>query len=249
MAPGQRRTERQQEVWVATAKLPALIGHVFYGALNGVLRDGNFDDFAESPCGPFHKECGRPGIPPGIYFRMIFVRYFEGIDSQRGIAWRCRDSLSLHKFLGYSLHENTTVCSSLIRIRQRLLLKVFEEVFAFVLSLIEEHGLLKGKTVGVDSTLLEANAAMDSPRAVDCQSIKHRHRPLRITDETFQTGLAGSFESIPARTGKRTSAGWPKPKVSRSTATMTCGSSIENAKARRFRIRTGKVSATPTPAS
>ena len=162
MALGQRRTARQLEMWVATAKLPASIGHVFYDALNGVLRDGKFDDFAESLCGPYYKEGGRPGIPPGIYFRMIFVGYFEGIDSQRGIAWRCRDSLSLRKFLGYELHENTPEHSSLTRIRQRLPLKVFEEVFAFVLSLVEEHGLLKGKTVGVDSTLLEANAAMKS---------------------------------------------------------------------------------------
>jgi len=162
MAVGQRRTERQQEFWVATAKLPSSIGHVFYDALNRVLCDGKFDNFAESLCEPFYKEGGRPGIPPGIYFRMIFVGYFEGIDSQRGIAWRCRDSLSLRKFLGYELHENTPDHSSLTRIRHRLPLEVFESVFAFVLSLVEEHGLLKGKTVGVDSTLLEANAAMKS---------------------------------------------------------------------------------------
>jgi len=162
MSLGQRRTERQQELWVATAKLPASIGHVFYDALNGVLRDGKFDRIAESLCEPFYKEGGRPGIPPGIYFRMIFVGYFEGIDSQRGIAWRCRDSLSLRKFLGYELDETTPEHSSLTRIRQRLPMDVFEQVFAFVLSLVEEHGLLKGKTVGVDSTLLEANAAMKS---------------------------------------------------------------------------------------
>jgi transposase len=135
---------------------------VFYDALNRVLRGGKFDGFAESLCEPFYKEGGRPGIPPGIYFRMIFLGYFEGIGSQRGIAWRCRDSLSLRKFLGYELHENTPEHSSLTRIRQRLPLEVFEQVFAFVLSLVEEHGLLKGKTVGVDSTLLEANAAMKS---------------------------------------------------------------------------------------
>ena len=81
MALGQRRTERQQELWVATSKLPASIRHVFYDALNGVLRDAKFDSFAESLCGPFYKEGGRRGIPPGIYFRMIFVGYFEGIDS------------------------------------------------------------------------------------------------------------------------------------------------------------------------
>ena len=114
------------------------------------LRDAKFDNFAESLCGPFHKEGGRRGIPPGIYFRVIFVGYFEGIDSQRGIAWRCGESLSLRAFLGYELHENTPDHSSMTRIRQRLPLDVFEQVFAFVLSLVEEHGLLKGKTVGVD---------------------------------------------------------------------------------------------------
>ena len=86
MALGQRRAERQQELWVATAKLPASIGHVFYDALNRVLRDGKFDNFAESLCKPFYKDGGRPGIPPGIYFRMVFVGYFEGIDSQRGVV-------------------------------------------------------------------------------------------------------------------------------------------------------------------
>lgn len=162
MALGQRDTERQQELWVATAKLPTSIGHVFYDALNRVLRDGQFDNFAESLCQPFYKKGGRRSIPPGVYFRMVFVGYFEGIDSQRGIAWRCEDSLSLRKFLGYSLDKSTPDHSSLTRIRQRLPLEVFEQIFAFVLSLVEEHGLLKGKTVGVDSTLLEANAAMKS---------------------------------------------------------------------------------------
>ena len=162
MALGQRDTERQQELWVVAAKLPTSIGHVFYDALNRVLRDGQFDNFAESLCQAFYKKGGRRSIPPGVYFRMVFVGYFEGIDSQRGIAWRCEDSLSLRKFLGYPLDKSTPDHSSLTRIRQRLPLAVFEQVFAFVLSLVEEHGLLKGKTVGVDSTLLEANAAMKS---------------------------------------------------------------------------------------
>jgi transposase len=162
MAPGQRRTERQQKMWVATAKLPASIGHVFYDVLNSVLRDGQFGPFAESLGEPLYEEGCRPCIPPGIYFRMNLGEYFEGIDSQQGIAWRCRDSLSLRKFLEYELNEKTPEHSSLTRIRQRLPLDVFEQVFAFVLSLVEKDGLLTGKTVGVDSTLQEANAAMKS---------------------------------------------------------------------------------------
>lgn len=107
MALGHRRTERQEEFWVATSKLPGSISHVFYDGLNGLLRDGSFDEFVETLCEAYYEDDGRPGIPPGIYFRMIFVGYFEGLDSQRGIAWRCGDSLSLRKFLGYGLAENT----------------------------------------------------------------------------------------------------------------------------------------------
>ena len=102
----------------ATSKLPVTIGHVFYDALNSVLRDWDFDTFAKSLCEPSREENGRPGIPPGIYFRMIFVGYFECIDSRRGIAWRCRNSLSSRKLPGYELHENTPEHSSLTRIRQ-----------------------------------------------------------------------------------------------------------------------------------
>ncbi len=103
---------------------------------------------------------GRPGIPPGVYFRMVFAGYFEGIDSQRGIAWRCSDSLSMKAFLGLAPHENSPDHSSMTNTRKRLPMEVFGEVFSFVLALAEVHKLLKGKTLGVDSTMLEANAAM-----------------------------------------------------------------------------------------
>ena len=105
---------------------------------------------------------GRPGIPPGVYFRMLLVGYFEGLGSQRGIAWRCADSLSLREFLGVPLAEETPDHSSLTRVRDRLPLSVHVAVFQFVLRLADEHGLLKGKTVGVDATTLEADAAMKS---------------------------------------------------------------------------------------
>ena len=108
----------------------------------------------------YADELGRPSIPPGVYFRMLLVGYFEGIDSQRGIAWRCADSLSLRSFLGVPIGESTPDHSSLTRIRERLPLEIHEEVFVFVLKLAHERKLLRGKTVAIDSTTLEANAAM-----------------------------------------------------------------------------------------
>jgi len=159
---GRRRRERQQEFWIASNDV-VVSSHVFYDKLNELLGENRFDDFVETLCEPFYAPGqGRDSIPPGVYFRMLLVGYFEGIDSQRGIAWRCADSLSLRKFLGSVLNENTPDHSSLTRVRDRLSLEVHEQVFAFVLALAEKHQLLKGRTALVDSTTLEANAAMKS---------------------------------------------------------------------------------------
>lgn len=164
MSLGRHKEEQQQNFWVATVDLPRSEGHVFYRKLNGLLRDAGFDRFVETLCEPYyHDTQGRPGIPPGVYFRMLVVGYFEGIGSQRGIAWRCADSLSLREFLGISLAENTPDHSSLTRVRDRLPLEVHAAVFQFVLQVAEAKGLLKqGKTIAVDATTLEANAAMKS---------------------------------------------------------------------------------------
>lgn len=163
MALGRRRRQRQQEFWITAEDLPDVPRHVFYEKLNAVLDEGGFDDFVEELCRAYYaKDLGRPGIPPGTYFRMLFVGDFEDIDSQRGIAWRCADSLSLKAFLGYRPQEQTPEHSSLSRIRDRLPMEVYEQVFARVLSLAEEHRLLKGKTARVDAAILEANASMHS---------------------------------------------------------------------------------------
>jgi len=162
MALGKRKDE-QQEIWVATTDLPKSPGHVFYRKLNQVLAAAEFDRMVERICQPYyHDHIGRPGIPPGVYFRMLLVGYFEGIGSQRGIAWRCGDSLSLREFLGIPLPEGTPDHSSLTNVRDRLPLEVHTAVFQLVLKLADEKGLLKGKTVAVDSSTLEANAAMKS---------------------------------------------------------------------------------------
>ena len=162
MALGKRRDE-QQEMWVTTTSLPKSQGHVFYRKVNQLLAETDFDRTVEKICRPYyHSHIGRPGIPPGVYFRMLLVGYFEGIGSQRGIAWRCGDSLSLREFLGTPLTEETPDHSSLTKVRDRLPLEVHTVVFQLVLKLAAEKGLLKGKTVAVDSTTLEANAAMKS---------------------------------------------------------------------------------------
>ena len=157
-----RRKEKQSELFIPTARLATGSGHPFYTKLNAVLADAGFDEFVEKKCAPYYKEGGRPGIPPGVYFSMLFIGYLEGLDSQRGIAWRCADSLALRAFLGVALSEATPVHASMTIIRQRLPERVFDAVFTFVLALLEQKGLLRGKTVGIDATTLEANAAMKS---------------------------------------------------------------------------------------
>jgi transposase len=156
-----KRPDEQQEMWVATTSLPKSEGHVFYRKLNQLLAEAEFDRTVEKICQPYyHSHIGRPGIPPGVYFRMLLVGYFEGLGSQRGIAWRCGDSLSLREFLGIPLTEPTPDHSSLTRVRDRLPLEVHAAVFQWVLKRAAEKGLLKGQTVAVDATTLEANAAM-----------------------------------------------------------------------------------------
>jgi len=162
MAMGRRNVEAQGQLWVPTSQLPRSPGHVFYVKLNELLAEAGFDRWVENLCQPYYAETGRPGIPPGVYFRMLLVGYFEGISSQRGIAWRCADSLSLRKFLGLASNEESPDHSSLSVIRERLPHEVHVAVFEWVLTLAREKHALNGKTLGVDSTTLEANAAMKS---------------------------------------------------------------------------------------
>jgi len=168
MAMGKRETERQDELWIPTAQLPEAPGHPFYRRLNQLLGEGGFDRFVEGLCaGFYHESLGRPSIPPGVYFRMLLIGYFEGIDGERGIAWRCADSRTLSGFLGYGPTEATPDHSTLSVIRRRIDLETHEAVFAWVLKLLAAKGLLKGKTIGVDATTLEANAAMRSIVRID----------------------------------------------------------------------------------
>jgi IS5 family transposase len=162
MALGKRRRE-QQSLLVSTTSLPQSPGHPFYEKLNRLLSEAQFDEYVEELCGPHYADgVGRPGIPPGVYFRMLFVGYFEGLDSQRAIAWRCHDSRSLQSFLGYAITDPTPEHSSLTVIRNRLPQSIHEQVFTKILAIAQEKKLLKVKSTAVDSTLIEAEAAMKS---------------------------------------------------------------------------------------
>jgi transposase len=163
MAMGHREEERQAPLFVPHSEIPRGPGHVFYDRLAGLLAKHGFDAFVEERCARFYAaRMGRPSIPPGVYFRMLMIGYFEGLDSERGIAWRCQDSFSLRRFLGFGPTEDTPDHSTLCKLRQALDLETHREVFGWVLALLAREKVLRGKTLGVDATTLEANAALRS---------------------------------------------------------------------------------------
>lgn len=163
MAMGRVDRESQRDFWVATQDLPRSPGHVFYEELNTILARAGFDDFCESQCRKFYADVmGRPSVAPGVYFRMLMVGYFEKLDSERQIVWRCRDSLSLREFLRLGVEGDVPDHSSLSRTRHRIDLDTHRLMFEWVLTRLRERDLLSGKTVGVDSSTIEANAAMRS---------------------------------------------------------------------------------------
>jgi transposase len=163
MAMGTRKMrERQEELWYG-GELPTAPGHPFYKRLNEVLDNAKFDRFCEKSCaGFYHQKLGRPSLPPGQYFRIMMIGFFEGLDSERGIAWRLADSLTLRQFLSIGWDEKTPDHVTISRTRRLIPAATHQRIFSFVLEQLAQAGLLKGKTIGVDSTTLEANAAMKS---------------------------------------------------------------------------------------
>jgi transposase len=160
MALGRQR-ERQADILVSWSEMPRSPGHVFYDKLQTVLMASEFDRFVETQCAAdYASRRGRPSLPPGRYFRMLLVGYFEGIDSERGLEWRCADSLSLREFLRLGERDRVPDHSWLSRTRSRLPLEVHDKVFTWVLKLLNERGLIKGERVGVDASTIEANAAL-----------------------------------------------------------------------------------------
>jgi transposase len=163
MAMGRRRGGQKQEVLFYAAERAQAPGHPFYQRLNRVLDEAGFDEYCEKACEKFyHDRLGRPSMAPGVYFRLLLIGFFEGLDSERGIAWRVADSLSLRQFLRYGMNETTPDHVTVSRTRRLYDEQTHQEVFEFVLKQVARRGLLKGKTVGIDATTLEANAAMKS---------------------------------------------------------------------------------------
>ena len=170
MAMGKRKRHQQQPLFIAAADLPRSVSHPFYVKLNEVLAGWKFDELVERLCQPFyHEAMGRPGLEPGRYFRLLLLGYFEGIDSERGIAWRCADSSSVRSFVGYAVDEAGTDHSTISRTRRLIDLETHKEVFQWVLKVLADYDLISGKTLGIDATTLEANAAMRSIVRKDTQ--------------------------------------------------------------------------------
>jgi transposase len=163
MAMGRKRKRPQDTMWVATSDLPKSPGHPFYKRLNQVLAANSFDAFVEAACRRFYAaKMGRPSLPPGRYFRLMLLGYFEGLGSERAMAWRAADSLAIRSFLGVELDEAAPDHSTISRTRRLIDVETHERVFTWVLERLAKGGLLVGKTIGIDATTLEANAAMRS---------------------------------------------------------------------------------------
>src|SRR5256885_780148 len=163
MAMGRRRDRAHTPgLWIATNDLPTTGGHPFYRRLNQILDAHGFDAFVEAQCAAFYATRGRPSLAPGLYVRLLLIGYFEGLDSERGIAWRAADSLALRGFLGVGLADTPPDHSTISRTRRLIAVETHQAVFRWVLELLAEKELLQGKTIGIDATTLEANAAMRS---------------------------------------------------------------------------------------
>ncbi len=160
---GKRKRERQKAMWVSASELPKSPGHPFYVRLNQALEAAGFDEFVEKACRGFYAPVlGRPGLVPGRYVRLLLVGYFEGLDSERGIAWRAADSMAIRSFLGLEPEEAAPDHSTISRNRRLIDVETHRQVFTWIQERLGEAGLLVGKTVSIDGTTLEANAAMRS---------------------------------------------------------------------------------------
>ena len=209
-----RQGQQQADLMVGWAELPRSPGHAFYDRLQAVLTEAGFDGFVEQQCAAHYADKqGRPSLPPGRYFRMHLVGYFEGIDSERGLEWRCADSLSLREFLRLGTSEPVPDHSWLSRTRSRLPLEVHAAVFTWVLRRLAEHGLIRGDRIGVDASTMEANAALRSIVRRDSGE-GYREMLKRLAKESgIATPTADDLIRLDRqRTGKRLSnQDWASP--------------------------------------
>jgi transposase len=214
MAMGTRKhRQRQEDLWITHAELATAPGHPFYERLGRLLDTEKFDEFAESQCAHFYDPTnGRPSLPPGTYFRLLMIGYFEGLDSERGIAWRAADSLALRQFLGVGLDEDTPNHSTISRTRRLIDLETHRNILQWVLGKLADRGLLKGRTVGIDATTLEANAAM---RSIVRRDTGANYEEF-LSDLARQSGIATPTRDDLARVdgtrkNKASNADWTSP--------------------------------------
>jgi len=212
MAMGKRKSE-QAPLWISTTELPVSPGHPFYMRLNEVLDAAGFDRFVEDQCRPFYAPVmGRPSLAPGRYFRLLLVGYFEGLDSERGIAWRAADSLAVRHFLGLGLDEAAPDHSTISRTRRLIDIEAHQAVFTWVQERLVDAQLLRGKTIAVDATTLEANAAMRSIVRRDTGESYQQFLTRLATASGLKTPTREALARLDRRRKKRTAnAEWVNP--------------------------------------
>jgi transposase len=212
MAMGKRKSE-QAPLWIPTTELPVSPGHPFYVRLNEILDAAGFDRFVEEQCRSFYAPVmGRPSLAPGRYFRLLLVGYFEGLDSERGIAWRAADSLAVRHFLGLGLDEAAPDHSTISRTRRLIDVEAHQAVFTWVQERLVEAHLLRGKTLAVDATTLEANAAMRSIVRRDTGESYQKFLTRLATASGLKTPSRAALARLDRRRQKRTSnAEWVNP--------------------------------------
>src|SRR5437667_1361991 len=212
MAMGKRKSE-QAPMWVASTDLPVSPGHPFYARLNAILDEAGFDRFAEEQCRQFYAPVmGRPGLPPGRYFRLLLVGYFEGLDSERGIRWRAADSLAVRNFVGLGLDTVAPDHSTVSRTRRLIALETHRAVFTWVQDQLAAAGLLKGRTVAIDATTVEANAAMRSIVRRDTGETYQEFLTRLAAESGIKTPTREALARLDRRRKKRTSNDdWKNP--------------------------------------
>jgi len=200
-------------LWVATSDLPKSPGHPFYARLNAVLDAHHFDRFVEQLCQRFYASVmGRPSLAPGRYFRLLLLGYFEGLDSERGIAWRAADSLAVRRFVGLGLDAAAPDHSTISRTRRLIDVDTHRAVFTWVQERLVAAGLLTGRTVAVDATTLEANAAMRSIVRRDTGERYQEFLTRLAAESGIQTPTREALARLDRRRKKRTSnKDWENP--------------------------------------
>jgi transposase len=212
MAMGKRKSE-QTPMWVPTTELPVSPGHPFYARLNTLLDAAGFDRFVEEQCRAFYAPVmGRPGLPPGRYFRLLLLGYFEGLDSERGIAWRAADSLAVRSFVGLGLDTAAPDHSTISRTRRLIAVETHRAVFTWVQQRLVAAGLLTGRTIAIDATTLEANAAMRSIVRRDTGETYQEFLTRLAAESGVKTPTREALARLDRRRKKRTSnKDWENP--------------------------------------